>query len=256
MNAFTSNTVEATLASTMSAAPSITRGDYDEIVSCKSVLGMGSAEIIKRFAEALPETFVDFDKKARGDALNLDLYGYDPNQNVAVIQIRHAFRRYKNGFLNVHKDYVLVGFNEITGQSFRHPVSAAAIRAAIRKAPLNPSAAVRGAQKWMWGVTDKQLDASLAAGMRQGDVLLVKERTPAESNVHEDHGTVATIGESHEIRAQRIVTLWSDRVFALAPSLWHSKGQHAATFADDDSWYSVRVAETAETWKWGVRLGD
>lgn len=33
------------------------------------------ADIIARFASVLPEQFVEFDKKQRGDALNLDLYG-------------------------------------------------------------------------------------------------------------------------------------------------------------------------------------
>lgn len=233
----------------------IRRGDYGEIVQIQGEAGLTPATIIARYAEVLPESFVSFDKKQRGDALNLDLYGYDLAQDIAVVQIRHAFRRYRNGFLNVRKDYVLVGRNE-NGNAFRHPVEAAAVRAAIRKAPEDPGAAVRGAQRWMWSVTDHQLTASLTAGMRQGDVLLVRERCPAAKDIVAERGTTAVIGESHEIRAERIVELRNGRILAFAPSLWHSKNQHAPTLTDHEGWYSVRAANAAPTWEWGVRLGD
>lgn len=238
-----------------SVEPSIRRGEYGEILQIHHEAGLTPATIIARYAEVLPETYAAFDKKQRGDALNLDLYGYDLAQDVAVVQIRHAFRRYRNGYLNLRKDYVLVGRNE-NGNAFRHPVEAAAIRAAIRKAPEDPGAAVRGAQRWMWGVTDRQLTASLAAGMRQGDVLLVRERCPAAKDVVAERGTTVVIGESHVIRAQRTVELRNGRILAFAPSLWHSKNQHAPTFADHEGWYSVRAANAAPTWEWGVRLGD
>lgn len=235
--------------------PTIRRGEFGEILHFRQEAGLTPAVVIARYAEVLPETFAAFDKKQRGDALNLDLYGYDLSQDVAVMQIRHAFRRYRNGFLNVRKDYVLVGRNE-NGTTFRHPVEATAVRHAIRKAPEDPGAAVRGAQRWMWNVTDDQLTASLTAGMRQGDVLLVRERCPAAKDIVAERGTTAVIGDSHEIRAHRIVEVRNGRILAFAPSIWHSKSQHAPTFADHDGWYSVRAAKTAPTWEWGVRLGD
>lgn len=239
----------------LSVEPAIRRGGYGEIVHIQGEAELTPAKLIARYAEVLPESFVAFDNKQRGDALNLDLYGYELSQDVAVVQIRHAFRRYRNGFLNLRKDYVLVGRNE-NGNLFRHPVEAAAVRHAICKAPEDPGAAVRGAQRWMWNVTDRQLTASMAAGMRQGDVLLVRERRPAAKDVVAERGTTVVIGGSHVIRAQRIVELRNGRVLAFAPSIWHSKGQHAPTFADHEGWYSVRAANAAPTWEWGVRLGD
>ena len=57
----------------------VTRGSYNEIISLIDVSGMKIyvADVIDQFKSVLPETFVSFDKKMRGDSLNLDLYAYD-----------------------------------------------------------------------------------------------------------------------------------------------------------------------------------
>ena len=151
---------------------------------------------------------------------------------------------------------MLVGRNEVTGMLFRHPVAPQGIHAAIRKNPHDPAIGVKAAQRWMWGVTEKQLKLSLQLGMRQGDVLLVRETAPKVEAIANENGVTAVVGGSHEIHSQRIVTLTNGKVLAFAPSLWHSKDQHAPTFANEDGWYSVRVAEEANTWEWGKRLGD
>ncbi len=150
------------------------RGAYGEIMEIELASGerIAACKIVAGFAEILPEKFAKFDTRMRGDSLNLDLYGYDPVDGVAIIQIRHFFRRYRNGYANLHKDYVLVGRNEETGALFRHPVSAHAIHAAIRKDETDPVAPIRAAQRWMWGVSDKQL----SSGIRQGDILIVPAR--------------------------------------------------------------------------------
>ena len=106
----------------------------------------------------------------------------------------------------------------------------------------------------MWGVTERQLRESLAAGLRQGDVLLVRERAPG--GVLEAMPREVTIADSHIVRAARIVQSATGRVYADGPSLWHAKNQHAPVFADRDGWYSVRAADEADTWRWGERLGD
>jgi hypothetical protein len=228
-----------------------TRGLYDEItvLECADGNRIQTGAIIERYKAALPETFVRFDSKQRGDALSLDLYGFDEVQDVAVIQVRHAFRRYRNGFMNVRKDYILVGFNEITGAAFRHPVSAHSVRAAIRKDSADPRAAVRGAQRWMWGVTDKQL----AASIRQGDILLVKERGKPKGELIE--GAEVAVADTHLVRARAFIR--GDRhLYALDPAVFHAKGQHDAIYADSDGWHSVRVAAETTPWNWSVRLGD
>ena len=225
----------------------IKRGRFDQI---ETVDSKPATNILDHFKPALPEQFVKFDMAGRGDALNHDLYGVDPEQDVAVVQVRHSFRRYRNGFLNQHKTYVLCGFNELTKQPFRHPVGAAAVRASIRRDPIDPAAPVRAAQRWMWEVTERQL----AIGIRQGDVLLVPER--GQPKVAKEIGTEHIVGQSHQIRAARVVVTIDGRVWAFSPSVWHAKNQHDPIFADHEGWHSVRVARQEMAWNFSVRLGD
>ncbi|MBB3938103.1 hypothetical protein [Aureimonas phyllosphaerae] len=230
---------------------SVSRGYYNEIESVVMSDGstVSASTIIGMFTSVLPETFVEFDKKQRGDALNLDLYGYDPAQGVAVIQIRHAFRRYRNGYLNVHKDYVLVGQNEETREFFRHPIQAAAIHAGIRK-DASAVSAVRAAQRWMWRVTDAQL----SQGIRQGDILVVPCRKPSKVEPIEE--SVVVVADTHEVHGSAFARDAKGVIYAMGPTVRHNKGQHAAAFGDNDGWHSIRVGREAQTWKWGTRLGD
>jgi hypothetical protein len=227
------------------------RDIYEAIIGWKVMGGDGkesfvlSAKSIKPlFADCLDPEYVAFDFKGRGDALNHDLYGYDPNQGVAVIQARHAFRQRKNHFMSTHKTYFLCGRNEITGEPFRHPISSAAIRGAIRSGA-DAVGVVRAAQRWMWSVTDKQLSASI----RQGDLLLVPERgEPKGYNM----GQSMTLANSHEVHASEIRK--NGRIYARNPQLVHTKGQHAPIAIE--GWASVRVAQDAPAWNFAVRIGD
>ncbi|MFU0507376.1 hypothetical protein [Pseudaminobacter sp. NGMCC 1.201702] len=229
------------------------RGDYDEIKDIVFANGgaLSAAEIIRKFDDILPETFVAFDTKMRGDSLNIDLYGYDIEQDVAIVQIRHFFRRYRKGYANIHKDYVLVGRNGITNELFRHPVSSHAVHAGIRKDDKDPVAAVRAAQRWMWGVSDKQL----ASGIRQGDILIVPAKgKPAQAEMIE--AETVLVGGTHEVHAAAFCRDRNGVVFAYGPTVRHTKGQHLTAYGDGDFWHSIRVAASATTWEWGARLGD
>lgn len=233
------------------------RGPYNEIKIYVDRFGVkhSASSIIEKFKAVLPETFVEFDRKMRGDSLNLDLYGYDEEQGVAIIQIRHFFKRYAKGFANIHKDYVLVGQNEITNDFFRHPVSGHAVHAAIRKDASDAVAPVRAAQRWMWNVTEKQLEKSI----RQGDILMVPSRKPSEKHNLVDTHTVV-VGGSHEIRSTKIHARYCgddvEDVIAWCPTVVHTKDQHDPIFAEEERFYSIRVAQEAATWEWGARLGD
>jgi hypothetical protein len=101
----------------------------------------------------------------------------------------------------------------------------------------------------MWGVTDKQL----AASIRQGDILLVWERGRPKGEVIE--GTEAAGAETHLVRARAFIR--GDRhLYVLNPAVFHAKGQHDAIYANSDGWHSVRVAAETTPWDWSVRLGD
>lgn len=205
---------------------------------------LDAATVIGLFRDCLDSEYVDFDGKGRGSALNHDLYGYDPAQGVAVIQARQAYRRRKNHYMSTRKTYFLCGFNEITNSPFRHPISAAAIRGAIR-AGADAVGVVKAAQRWMWEVTEKQLNASV----RQGDLLLVPERGEPQG---EYMGQVMTMAGSHVIHAREIRR--NGRIYALNPQLIHAKGQHAPVALN--GWTSVRVAKEVEAWNFAVRIGD
>jgi hypothetical protein len=225
------------------------RGSFGQLIG--SVGGRPVAAILAALAAALPPRVVEFDRAGRGDAVNHDLYGWDAGQNVGIVQVRHTFRRYRNGYTNSRKTYVLAGFNE-TGTPFRHPVSASAVRGAVR-VDGDPVAVVRAAQRWMWKVTDKQL----AAGIRQGDVLMVPERRspPADATVL---GGVATLADTHEVSSRQIVR-WdgSPFIWAVNPRIRHLRAQHETIRPiEHDGWYSVRVADEEPAWDFSLRLGD
>ncbi|GBQ31411.1 hypothetical protein AA12717_3755 [Gluconacetobacter sacchari DSM 12717] len=238
------------------------RGDYNELI------GADAYQVLSFLKPALPDEYAEFDKHRRGDALNLDLYGWDQDQSVGVVQVRQAFRIYKRQeFTNVRKTYVLCGFNE-SGTPFRHPVSAHAVRRACSGSPAETVAA---AQRWMWGVTAKQL----AESRRQGDILIVPERQAdmraalerKYPNLRIDHltGLDATfLVSSHAVQAEEILIVRSpggsvSRVLAKHPILRHSKGQHATVSAPrsgNHGWFSIRLADEAVAWDFSERFGD
>ena len=219
-----------------------------------NLTGEGTAEILEFLRPALPKTYADFDLKGRGDAVNIALYAWDADQSVGVVQVRHAFKRYANSeFMNVRKTYVLCGFNE-SGEPFRHPISAHTIRAAIRKSDAL-EAGVIAAQKWMWGVTDKQL----AESRRQGDVLIVPHRGNPTSGDGQSLGTTLILAGTHIVEAEEIIRIpGKNWVFAKKPVLRHAKGQHRNTSApmSDGQWFTVRAAYEADAWDFSVRMGD
>jgi len=232
----------------------VRRDYYDAIAGWgRQTNALYSAPVIRAtavicvFRECLEAEYIEFDVKGRGAALNHALYGYDPAQGVAVVQARQALRRRKFGYLTTHKTYFLVGRNEITGEYFRHPVSAHAVRAAIRKNP-DPAAAVRAVQRWMWEVSEKQL----AQAVRQGDILLVPEKRVPDWTGGDALYHRLTVAESHEIRADEIRV--NGRCYALNPTIVHTKGQHAPVAME--GWVSVRVARESDAWDFAVRVGD
>ena len=222
------------------------RGAYGEI---RDIAGpLTPTEILAYVADALPARFSSWDSKKRGDSLSWDLYGWCPDEHVAVVQVRLASRRYANGFLTTRKDYVLCGYTE-DGNPFRHPVSSAAVRGAVRRGA-DPAGVVRAAQMWMWGVTEKQL----AVSVRQGDVLLVPHRGEPRGENLVERGTEARLAGTHVVRSERILS-GGGRLYAYKPRVSHTKAQHADEWISI-GWATVRVAQESPAWDYSVRLGD
>lgn len=225
-----------------------TRGAYGEICAISGPLTVEA--ILQHVQAALPPEASNWDDKGRGSSLSHDLYGWCPEERVAVVQVRKSERLYRHGYLNTRKDYVLAGYNE-DQTPFRHPVSSAAVRGAVRTGA-SPADVVRAAQRWMWSVTATQLDGAV----RQGDLLIVAERVGPRGQLI-DRGNEARLAETHLVRAERLVTDPAGKLWAQKPVLSHSKGQHRdkRAPASDGVWFSIRVAETAPAWSWSRRLG-
>jgi hypothetical protein len=207
-------------------------------------------DITTRFAVALPTSYVAFDHANRGDAVNHDLYGYDAPRDLAVFQVRHAFRPSRRGYLNTRKTYFLVGFTE-DGNPFRHPVGAHAIRSAINRG-CSPAEVVRVAERWIFNVTPAQYDR----GVRQGDVFMFPAgRQPPKDA--ERVGSRLVLLDSHELRAHEIVQDAKGRIWAYDPAVYHLKHQHVPVYAPTVScWCRVCGGREAHTWDFAERLGD
>jgi hypothetical protein len=228
------------------------RGSYDEILGWGETHrpAVSAATVLRFFAPCLVEAYVDFDRKGRGDSLNHDLYSYCPTEGVAIVQTRHAFRRRANGYLNVHKSYFLVGFNELTGSPFRHPVSAHAVRAAVRKHGADQCGIIRACQAWMFQVSE----VALAKSTRQGDVLATPvgampswlERVPGIEASIDTHRVVGlTIARD----PTSPTVLWVQN-----PCITHDREQHAPVFLE--GLYLISLAREAKAWDFSRRMGD
>lgn len=195
--------------------------------------------VLEHFRPCLTEEYSSWDNAWRGSALTHDLLGYDLDQEVAIVRAERRFRLYRSGWLNRHTTCFLVGFNEITGQPFRHPVSSRIFRHAPE------FASVRAAQKWMWQITDEQLDS----GRRQGDVFLAPVKLPRGEPIPE-----AVVGGSHRVRGREVRRDAKCRIFALDPRLAHLKRQHAPVRLK--GWFRVCVAREEAAWDFAERIGD
>lgn len=222
------------------------RGPYDEITRWyTSDTTVIAPLVLELFRPALEKEYCEFDRKRRGDALSHDLYAYDPDQGVAIIQARQFSRRRSHYFARVRKTYFLTGRNEITHEAFRHPVSAQVVRRAVRDFGDDQHAIIRAIQSWMWKIPVHRLETA----SRQGDVLLVPVRRGRGQLV----GTTLTLAESHVITAKEI-RLDHGRCFALDPTVIHVKGQHAPEAIL--GWTDIRVAREAKAWNFAERIGD
>lgn len=219
-------------------------GRWGEIMCFRRIM---ASVIVDLFRGALDAEYVELDDKQRGSCLNHDLYAYDPKQGVAIIQARQFYRRAKNHYGATRKTYFLCGKNGITGEYFRHPIGAHAVRAACRKSTEKTRAdVVFACQRWMWEVTAKQLEKSV----RQGDILLVPEKPPTSAR---PVGMSLTVAKSHKILGDEIRL--NKKCYTLNPRIVHTKNQHAPVELFD-GWRSIRVARTATAWDFAERIGD
>lgn len=189
---------------------------------------------------------IESDKKQRGSAINVDLYGYDANQSLAIIQVREA--QFRPGrFTKVRKDYYLIGRTE-TGATFAHPIDSPA---RSRKALETPESCVRWVLAKIWNCRE----ADLGDIERQGDVAFVPVRKIPDTAQPIINGEAVLIRDTHKL----IGDLWRDTDGTLytrrGARLVHTKRQHAPIRAKAGV-YRVQPGIRAENWGFTAPHGD
>lgn len=187
---------------------------------------------------------IQSDKRGRGTAVNVECFGYDEAQGLAVIQVRECQFR-PDRFSRVRKDYYLLGHTE-QGAVFAHAVDSPA---RSKRALASPQATVSFVLSRIWDCAEKELPHII----RQGDIALIPTRLP-KSAVRLDE-TETILRETHRLRAERLYrdsnTLYAYR----RVSLVHLRKQHA-TVQVYSGVYRVQEGNRAQTWSFSAPSAD
>ena len=108
-------------------------------------------------------------KRGGYESRNIDVYGYDVSRNLAVVQLRRAWKKKESWYTEVSKVYALVGKDD--GQIFSHPLTSSP-RRNPNLADMSPEEVVRWAESKIFGVPVNKLHTII----RQGDIALVPVR--------------------------------------------------------------------------------
>jgi hypothetical protein len=189
---------------------------------------------------------IESDKKHRGTAINVDLYGYDAAQGLAVIQVREAMFR-PGRYTRVRKDYYLIGHTE-SGATFAHPVDTPA---RAKTALVTPEATVAYVLAKIW----RCRMADLGDIERQGDVAFVPVTSIPKTAEPVLNGEAVMIRDTHRLTGN----VWRDTDGTLytrrGARLVHTKGQHAPIKAKGGA-YRVQPGIRATTWGFTAPHGD
>jgi len=200
---------------------------------------MGEAETAGTYTRGIVS-----DKRNRGTAVNVDVYGYDEAQGLAVVQVRQA-QFHPSRYTRVRKDYYLLGHTE-QGAVFAHPVDSPA---RSKRALETPESCVAYVLAQIWGCRE----ADLADIVRQGDIALIPARLPKGTELLDD--TEIVLRDTHRIRAERLYrdgdTLYAYR----RVSIVHLRRQHA-TVQVYSGIYRVAEGNRAEVWGFSAPTAD
>ena len=190
-------------------------------------------------------TGIQSDKKQRGQAVNVDLYGHDESKNLVVIQVRQAIfhpRRYTE----VRKNYLLLGRNEETGVVFAHPVDSPA---RSKKALESSEACVTFVLAKVWDCRTEDLDEI----HRQGDIAFVPVRKLPPGALRVE-GPVLLRG-THKLTGDEIYAAGASYCVKKRGHLAHTKRQHAPVTVRNGL-FRVQVGHRAPLWNFAERRGD
>lgn len=219
------------------------RNEYNALINvpqwCQSL--MKEAEVNGAW-----ETGIEADKRNRGSAINCDLYGYQEEQGLAVVQVRQA-QFHPGRYTRVRKDYYLIGHTE-QGGFFAHPVTSPA---RSRTALESPEGVVDFVLSKVWNcrVTD------LPYIERQGDVAFIPVyKIPNSAEKLESSDVM--LNESHKLVGECWFDKETETYYTKRGSrLVHLKNQHSRVRAKGGC-YRVQVGVRADNWGFTAPMGD
>lgn len=194
------------------------------------------------------------------ESLNSDVYGYDVDRQLAVIQLRRAIRKRSWSYQKVQKQYFLLGIDD--HQLFSHPIPGSPRR--MGGAGLygtSPEGVVKWAEAKIFGVTVEKLSTVI----RQGDIAIVpQKRTPADLYLTDDFTLLPSGIHQGILRNSHTATVDGDVFSTNITGRWfadgnieivHSKGEHRAIAYSGKAF--VVVGERDGIYGWvGTPLGD
>jgi hypothetical protein len=232
------------------------RGNYGEVVlsTLDADTRHSVEQLVKRAGERSDEHGswdfgCQFDRKARGEALNWDLYGFGEDVHdgrfLIAIQVRQYRKQHKGWYPQIRKNYFLVGTNE-DGAPFAHSIESRVVHSAIK----SNRDVILAVQSWIFG-------ADYSKVVRQGDLALVPARPPKRNDACPCQSRAASLGStdsrgSHLLVADEI--RMNGNMYALNPTLTHNPGTHPKVSAS--GWYKVVVGSRADFWKFAAPTID
>lgn len=227
------------------------RGSYGEIVfsSLDEATREAVRDLVNRVATADNidehgswDFGAKFDAKARGSAINWDLYGFGDDVHTGrlliVVQVRRYEKAHKNWWPSVRKNYFLCGTNE-DGSVFSHPITSNVVHAAIKR----KRDVVIAAENWIF-------DGDYTHMIRQGDLALIPcTRRPSAEKIPQRK---IVLEESHQLTATSIRQ--NGHTYAKDPTLVHLPGTHPTI--SGAGWFRVVVGKRGEFWKFAAPTAD
>lgn len=183
------------------------------------------------------ETGIASDRKHRGSSINTAVYGFDTEQELAIVQVREC--QFRPGRFNkVRKDYYLLGRLE-DGSIFAHAVDSP-LRSKL--AMTDPQYCVDYALSKIWNCKIDDLKDII----RQGDVALIPIVHMPES-AKQLNGEAKLIRETHKVEGD----IWQDDSGILyckrGTKITHTKGEHK-TIKAKSGFYRIQPGYRAEVW--------
>jgi len=179
-----------------------------------------------------------------GWACNWDLYGtgrdYHNKKFLALIQIRQTVREKRCYYMQIRKNYFLIGRNE-DGSAFAHCVEGRTIHNAIKRGK-DP---IKAVQDWIFGGHDYK------KVIRQGDMGLLSKK-PRGRGTRFGKGALI-IESSHILRAEAFL-VQGEKLYVYNARMRHQNGVHPTIH--HEGWALLLVGRRAAAWSFAAPTID